>query len=213
VRYPFDELAAVLAIESVRSRCVIVGEDLGTLPDGLHDGLRRWGILSTRLLYFEQDGRGNSRPASDYERDALISVGTHDLPPFAAYWRGDDLALKARISLFEDATILAREQERRALERASISAVISPAVKEAVEPPTIAAYRFLASTPSLIVMVQVEDALGLSEQVNLPGTFDEYPNWRHRLPCTVDKFFEHPQVHALCAVMREARPPQQRFET
>lgn len=213
VRYPFDELAAVLAIESVRSRCVVVGEDLGTLPDGLHDGLRRWGILSTRLLYFEQDARGNSRPASDYERDALISVGTHDLPPFAAYWRGDDLALKDRMNQFEDATVLAKEQERRAQERASISAVISPAIKGMEEPPTIAAYRFLASTPSLIVMVQIEDALGLSEQVNLPGTFDEYPNWRHRLPCTVGTLFENPRVQALCAVMREARPSQPRSST
>jgi len=114
---------------------------------------------------------------------------------------------------FEDATVLAKEQERRAQERASISAVISPAIKGIEEPPTIAAYRFLASTPSLIVMVQIEDALGLSEQVNLPGTFDEYPNWRHRLPCTVGTLFENPRVQALCAVMREARPSQPRSST
>ena len=214
VRYPFADLVAILALESQRARCVVIGEDLGTVPPGLREALAAAGILSYRLLYFEHRDDGQRARAADYPRLALVAVGTHDLPPLAGFWRGADIEVRRALGQFANDDEANQERWRRGEARAAFAALWREAGLEAdsgaAEPPAEAAYRFLARTPGRIVMVQVEDALGLADQVNIPGTVDEYPNWRRRLPVTVEALFGDPRVCALAAALNAERPPAQR---
>jgi (1->4)-alpha-D-glucan 1-alpha-D-glucosylmutase len=209
VRYPFDELVAVLAGESQAARCIVVGEDLGTIPPGLREALARANILSYRLLYFERQDGTPRRPAA-YPRLALVAVGTHDLPPLPGYWRGDDLAARAELGFFPAPGQLDSEHAQRAADRAALASALraeglaGEGVPEA--PPVEAAYRFLARAPARIVMVQIEDALGLVEQINVPGTPDVPPNWRRRLPVTVTDIFAAPAARALFDALNRERP-------
>ena len=95
VHYPIDEMLAILALESQRNRCLVIGEDLGTVADAMRDALRRFGVLSYRLLYFERDSDGGFRPPADYPRDAVVAVSTHDLATLAGWWTVHDLRASA----------------------------------------------------------------------------------------------------------------------
>jgi len=210
VRYPFTDLVAILALESQRAHCIVIGEDLGTVPAGLREALAAAGILSYRLLYFERRGDGRRARPGDYPRLALVAVGTHDLPPLAGFWSGADIGVRRAIGQFHTDREADEERRRRADDRRELAALwreAGLAHGEASETaPTEAAYRFLARSPGRIVMVHVEDALGLAEQVNVPGTVDEHPNWRRRLPLPVEALFADARVRALLAALNEERP-------
>lgn len=206
VRNDFAELVAIVALESHRARCVVVGEDLGTVPSGLREALESAGILSYRLLYFEHGPDGRRARASDYPRLSLVAAGTHDLPPLAAYWSGADIDARRALGIFHSDEEADAERGRRARDRDEIAGIWREAGLGAIADTAEAAYRFLARTPGRIVMVQIEDALGLVEQVNVPGTPDEPPNWRRRLPLPVETLFEHERVRTLAAALREERP-------
>jgi 4-alpha-glucanotransferase len=200
VRYPFEEMLGILALESVRNRCAVVGEDLGTVPEGFRERIHAAGILSTRVMYFERErSDGSFVPPERYPRLAAASIGTHDLPTLAAWWTGEDLVLRAAIALYPSVRMAqgARRERRQArlalvdaLERA---AVIDPTGAErlrgdarrggsldVVPELSAAAHRFLSSTPSLLIVVAIEDILAEAGAVNVPGTFDEHPNWRRK---------------------------------
>ncbi len=213
VRYPLADMLGILALESQRHRCLVIGEDLGTLPEGMHAALAEAGILSYRLLYFERDA-DNALPQPDaFPRAALVAVGTHDLPTLPAYWAADDIALRASFGAYANeadrrADLAQRETDRRlltaGLRRAGVLGQDDPA---AAAPPVEAAYRFLARTPSRVLMVHLEDALGVRTQINLPGTVDEHPNWRRRLPLAVAELFHEQRVCHLLDMLAQERPP------
>ena len=197
VRYPLDELMAIVALESHRNRCLVVGEDLGPGPGEVRAARARARLLSCRLLYFERDAAGGFTPPAAYPRDALVSIGTHDLPTLPGWWLGSDLRLRRAFGLSGDDA--ARLEQARALDRvrllealardgrlpagtdpaAAAQAALTPALVEAV-------HAWLASSPARLMMAQPEDWLGVTEQNNLPGTIDEYPNWRRKLPVTIE---------------------------
>jgi 4-alpha-glucanotransferase len=183
VRYPLDEMLGILALESVRNRCVIVGEDLGTLPEGFRERMREARVLSSRVFYFERDWDDDSfLPPDRYPRFAAASIGTHDLPTLAGWWVGDR-------GPSDD-----REQDRfrliDALQRAgAVDAAAASRLRDdangggtlaGVAELVAAMHRFLASTPSMLAIVAIEDVLHETGAVNVPGTFDEHPNWRRK---------------------------------
>ncbi len=199
VRYPLEDLLAILALESVRHRCLVVGEDLGTVPDEVREALVRAGVLSCRLLFFEQVPGGELKAPGDYPRQALAAASTHDLPTLAAWWR-DRPGDRARLL--------------RALERAGqlppggapdpeLPGPLTPALARAV-------HVYLARSPARVVMLQLEDALGLLEQANVPGSTEEHPNWRRKLPLGLERMAEAPGLARLAAALREARPHPER---
>ncbi|HET6656206.1 MAG TPA: 4-alpha-glucanotransferase, partial [Gammaproteobacteria bacterium] len=182
VRYPWRDLLAVLAAQSRRSRCLVIGEDLGTVPEGLREAMTENGILSYRLLYFGRDDNGFRLPA-DYPAEALAAVGTHDLPTLPGWWHSDDIELRDRLDLWpnaeqRDEACAERQQDREALMHALRDAQLVSDESVPEEPPVTAIYRYLAQAPSRLLMVQLEDVLGQREQLNVPGTTNEYPNWR-----------------------------------
>jgi len=215
VGYPFDEMLAVLALESQRQRCVVIGEDLGTVPDGFRERMAEQNILSYRLFYFERHLDQSLNHPAEYPAKAAVAVSTHDLPTLRGFWTGHDLAVKNAIDLFPSAEIFSREQASRAHDRSRILGALADAgcgvgndgSGDALSSELIdAIYRFMAATPSMILLLQLEDALEELDQANVPGTVDEHPNWRRRLSVAVEDLPKHPRFAALTAMLREARP-------
>lgn len=207
LRYPLQAMLAVIALESQRARCMVIGEDLGTVPRGLRPKLARRGILSQRLLYFEHDAAGGPRAPEDYPALALAAVGTHDLAPLTGWWHGDDLARMDRLKLWPNealraAMFAARPATRAALRKAFVQAELPGAEAEV---PTAAVYRWLARTPSRLLTIQPEDAFGLSEPVNVPGTAAQEPNWRRRRLPPWPEWTGDPRFEAVCEAVRVER--------
>jgi len=201
VRYPFEDLVAILALESQRNRCLVVGEDLGTVPDEVRETLLPQEILSYRLFYFEKDEIGAFKAPPDYPAQALVAATTHDLPTFAGYWQGRDLALRTELDLFptpalRNSQIIGRAEDRARLllllERNGLlpeEAGLDPAgYPEMLPELALAVHTFLARTRSKLFLFQMEDVFGQIEQVNLPGTVDEYPNWQRKLPLELEEW-------------------------
>jgi len=208
LRFPFPDLLRALAELSHRHGALIVGEDLGFVPPGFRAAMDRANILSCRILVFEQTARG-FRPPGRYPPKALASLSTHDLPILAAWWRGDDIALRAAHGLVGAAEsqrhVAFRDRERAALLRAFRRAgVLERAARPdpAAMPPglTDAAHRFLARTPSLLAGVRLADLAGPEAPTNLPGTVDAYPNWRPKCPVPLDRLAD--RLAPTAALMR-----------
>ncbi len=182
VTMPKDAMLAVARIEAARAGGVIVGEDLGNIPDGLQSDLAASGILGCRVAMFEA-GPDGARPPEEYTEQAMASFGTHDLPTYAG-WRGcSDIDLREGLGAMDwDAAEWARGERR-----ATVGALDGVAGGG----DAAAMHGMLARTASRLVAVQIEDALGLAEQANLPGTVEEYPNWRRRLPVGVAELADH----------------------
>lgn len=199
VHYPFDDLLGVLALESQRNKCLIIGEDLGTVPDGFRERMEAEGILSYRLFFFERWESGLFMRPENYPRLALATATTHDLPTVAGYWRGTDLELRRSLGLFHSNEAMESDLHARQDERDKLLAALEdqglkpdglwpdPHMDEAgLARLTQAAERFVARTPSCLLMVNLDDLLCELDQLNLPGTVFEYPNWRRRLSRTVE---------------------------
>ncbi|MBP2300498.1 4-alpha-glucanotransferase [Azospirillum picis] len=199
VEYPFHELLRIVALESRRNRCVVIGEDLGTVPEGFRPALERAGILSYRVLYFERTPDGGFKRPGDYPAGSMATVSTHDLAPFKGFWTGRDLEWRTRLGLYPDDASRDKDRWDRGVDRWRLLQALS---QEGLRPDSYpsddgdqpfrtelaaAVHAYLARTPSRIVMVQIEDALCEDEQPNLPGTVDQHPNWRRRLTREVEQ--------------------------
>ncbi len=207
MRYPLDRLLAMIGAASRERRCLMIGEDLGTVAPGFRRRMSAVGLMSYRLLYFERQASGALTPPSRYPRNALVSVSTHDLPTLQGFWQARDLDWRDRLGLHpseaaRDAARLDRERDKEVLRRAFDKAGM--ALGSAPEPDdlTLAAHRYLAATPSRLMMVQIEDVLGEVEQANLPGTIDEHPNWRRRLPVMIEDFSRQPMLRRVAEIMK-----------
>lgn len=184
VRLPFEAMLAVLAQESVQNRSIVIGEDLGTVPPDFRGTLADWGIWSYLVLMFEREHDGSFRPPEHFARSALVTFNTHDLPTFAGWTSGHDLAVRRGLGIDPGESDEDRARAVGALRRAI-------GVHGDGPPPFDAVVRYLARTGTRLLVVSMEDALGVVEQPNLPGTVDEHPNWRRRLPVDLHDLAHH----------------------
>jgi 4-alpha-glucanotransferase len=217
VRQPFDDLMGVIALESQRQRCVVVGEDLGTVPDGLRNALGDAGLLGCSVLYFEREQAGFHRSA-DYRARSVASIGTHDLPTLAGWWAGRDIDWRNRLGLYaapDQAAILhaARHDDRQALLHLLEAEGLLPPGIDPEAPPerlpwqvVLALHRVVARSPAALMVLQIEDALGAIEQANLPGTIEAHPNWRRRLDRSVAEIGRARRFAHLAAAIAGERP-------
>lgn len=199
VRERYEDLLRILALESVRGQFVVVGEDLGTVPDYVREMLEHFGILSYRLLYFEQDQGREFRPFEEYPRQALVSASTHDLPTLAGFWLGRDIAARRDAGVISEEAFQVTLSERAAekqkmldlLHRAGLLRDDFPrdagAVPELHPELHNAIVGFLCSTPCQLMVLNQEDLFKETEQQNLPGTTAEYPNWRHKMKYSLEE--------------------------
>jgi (1->4)-alpha-D-glucan 1-alpha-D-glucosylmutase len=219
VRYPFDDLLGILALESQRHRCLVVGEDLGTVPDEVRVALAAHDALSYRVLLFERDAEGRFKAPAAYPEAALATASTHDLPTLAGWWEGRDIALRAehgqlRPDAGTEGPMAERVRDRGLLLDALAKAGLLPpgivrdprAVLQMTPALADAIHAFLARTSCALFVVQPEDAFGVREQVNLPGTTVEHPNWRRKLPFELEDEEPLERLHALAALIARERP-------
>jgi 4-alpha-glucanotransferase len=209
VRYPREDLIGILALESHRNRCLIVGEDLGTVPPGFRERMAQARILSYRVLFFEKNEKGFI-PPKRYPALSLAVAGSHDLPTLSAWMSASDLALKTKLELFPSAKLMkeansARLEDRRALlsalEERGLAADPGMSMTEFAD----AAHAFLASSASAITMIQIDDITHETAPVNVPTTSTEHPNWRRRLSMSLEEIAEDPHFHRLSRLLNETR--------
>jgi len=214
LRYPMDDLMGILALESHRNRCLVVGEDLGTVPDDFRARMEADNILSYRVFYFERWPSRLFRRPEAYPRLALATATTHDLPTIAGHWNGADLDLRQRLGMAaEDDNGDERERIRSLLLDALDDQELAPygldhkggADEAALAALTEAVLRYLARSPALLTMLNLDDLLFEPDQLNLPGTVDEYPNWRRRLGKDIEDLTADPWVARVLKAISEDR--------
>ncbi len=219
VRYPLAALLGILALESHRHRCMVIGEDLGNVAPEMRQAMQEQALLSYRPLLFERSHDGSFKPPREWHPPALAVVSTHDLPTLRGFWRGEDLELQHRLGLFPDQgsfdrAVIDRAQDRArlllALEHEGLlpaGATVQPTSLPDATPALVeAVYSYLARTPCWLVGVQLEDVTGQLLQVNVPGTSEEmYPNWRRKISVPVDRLGDDARFLGVAAVLREQR--------
>ncbi|HTE68716.1 MAG TPA: 4-alpha-glucanotransferase [Actinomycetes bacterium] len=203
VRYPADDLLGILALESLRAGALVVGEDLGTVEQGVRERLAAEGVLSCRLAWFEHEADGRRRRAADYPRLALAATTTHDLPTVAGFFSGSDLDHLCDIGV---ATAGGDEQANQEEQRASLCRLLEDeglldAGEREVGAIVAALYGFLTRTPAMLVAATLEDAVQARDRPNVPGTIDQRPNWSLPLPVKLDDLATDPRVRRLAAIL------------
>ena len=196
-QFPFEASLRVIAEESRRHRCIVIGEDLGTVPEGFRETIARWGLWCYRVMLFERDGEGRFRPPESYPAEALATFSTHDLPTFQGWLAAHDLRVKRGLGLDPGEEDGARAWAQQCLRNA---------LAERSHPPDDIAgvAAFLAATPSRLVVTSIEDVLGVSDQVNIPGTVEQHPNWRRKLPVALEELDCHDGLRRIGEVFARA---------
>jgi 4-alpha-glucanotransferase len=197
IRCPFEPLLGVTALASSASKCIVIGEDLGTVPEDFREALADWGLWSYQVMLFERLKKGEFRRTESYREDALVTFATHDLPTYAGWSEALDISVRRSLGLAAGETRRQRQAAFRALKRA-----LKCSSNE--QPDFAAVARFLADAPSRLLVASAEDLLGVRDQVNLPGTIDVHPNWCLRLPVALEHWKGHEGVRAVAAAMRAA---------
>ena len=218
VSYPHADLAGVLALESHRNRCLIVGEDLGTVPDEFRAYMDQEKFLSYRVFYFERWPEGLFKRPDAHPDLSLATATTHDLPTLAGFWSGDDLILRDRLGLNAGDDLVTAEAARAADREVLIAALrdqqlpvdgLLPngsADDGALKALTAAVERYLARSRAGLMMINLDDLLMELEQLNLPGTVEEYPNWRRRLAAGVKDIAADSDIVDILRAVTEERP-------
>jgi 4-alpha-glucanotransferase len=196
VQMPFEALLATTAQESVTHRCVVIGEDLGTVPEGFREKMAEWGIWSYLVMMFERDDRGEFRGVDHYAPNALVTFNTHDLSTYAGWRSFSDLKLKRSLGIDPGESDDARSH--------ALSMLSDALQHQAIDSHDLyGVASFLAKTRSRLLAISLEDLLGVVDQPNIPGTVDEHPNWRQRLPITVEGISSAVDIPALKNVTQQ----------
>jgi 4-alpha-glucanotransferase len=214
VHYPLQQLLTVLSLESARSACLVVGEDLGVVPDEMRQAMPEYGLYRYKVLLFEKlDGR--FRRPDEYAQRALATPTTHDMPTLRSYWEGRDIELRRRLNLYpsaevENAVIRERERDRELLLGALQEQGLKPAqpatpVDAFTAELAHALHLYLARSATVLVAVQIEDLLGEALPVNVPGTDREYPNWQRKVSADFEDIAARTDLAAQLDEIRLAR--------
>ena len=212
-RYPLEDLLRLVALESLRHDAIVIGEDLGTVPEGFRERLEAAEILGMRVLWFERDHAGRFTDPARWSRRAVAMTTTHDLPTIVGWWRGQDIAWRRRLQRFPDAATADAEESGRAGDRAALWEAMRRSGAATGDPPgeddtghvVDAAIRHVGASASSIAILPLEDVCALAEQPNLPGTVEGHPNWRRRLPESAPVLLARPEVEARLASFAATR--------
>lgn len=196
VPMPFEALLAVTAQESVAHACVVIGEDLGTVPEGFREAMGVWGIWSYQVMMFERDDQGRFRDLDHYSSNALVTFNTHDLSTYAGWRSFSDLKLKRSLGIDPG-----ESDDARWHALAMLNDVLRHHAIDSHDLYAVAG--FLARTKARLLAISLEDLLGVIDQPNIPGTVNEHPNWRRRLPLAIDEIAAAIDVAALTSATRE----------
>ncbi|OEF23410.1 4-alpha-glucanotransferase [Vibrio rumoiensis] len=217
IYYPVDDLMSILALESHRHQCSVIGEDLGTVPDEIVEKLNDAGIHSYKVFFFETEDDGKYIAPDKYKQQSMTALCTHDMPTLRGFWNSADLTLGKEIGLYPDEEQLQLLFEDRNTRRNHIietlashdrlpkvtyddqgNVMINRALSEAMQ-------VHMASGSSALLSLQLEDWLEMDTPVNVPGTMNEYPNWRRKLASTLQEMFDREDIQKLEENLTKAR--------
>jgi 4-alpha-glucanotransferase len=214
VHYPLHQLLTVLSIESARSSCLVVGEDLGVVPEEMRRAMPEFGLYHYKVLLFEKIS-GRFRRPDEFIRPALAAATTHDLPTLRSYWEARDIELRRRLNLYpsveiESDVVRERDHDREMLLTALREQGINPAHPSSPGEPYTdelghALHLYLARSATALVALQIEDLLGMIDPVNVPGTFAEYPNWQRKITASIEDMAARDDINARLAEINRAR--------
>lgn len=217
VYYPVDDLLGILALESERHQCMVIGEDLGTVPTEIVTKLRDNGVYSYRVLYFQHGGNNDFFLPKDYPQQAMATISTHDLPTLRSFWLSNDLTLGSSLNLYPDRfKLFSLYSERSATKYGLLQALryagypLNEDENITITLPmsddlSLAILRYMASCHSLLLGLQLEDLLGILLPVNIPGTSDQYANWRRKLNYSIEDIFLNNQINHLLEEVNQIR--------
>ncbi len=217
VHYPLEDLLGIVALESQRQQCLVVGEDLGVVPDEIRRALPVFGVYHYKVVMFEQRNGEFVAPVA-YVRPALATVTTHDLPTLHGWWKGHDIDIWERLGAYPQPDDAERARAQRVLERGRVlralrreelwpesSSKDASEVPEYSAAPARAVHAFLCRSRAALVTIQLEDMIGMLDPVNVPGTSSEYSNWTRRMTASAREIFARTDVRELTAAMSAAR--------
>ena len=218
ISFPFDDILRIIALESRRNYCVVIGEDLGNVPEGFSEKIQNAGLLSFKVMFFERWESGLFKRPENFPSQSVATIATHDTATLAGWWQGKDLQWRQKLNLYPNEEAGHADRNSRAGDRKNMIAALedlqvidmaqapqqSPAVINTEL--SVATQKYLAAAPSHIQLIQLEDALEIPEQVNIPGTIDQHPNWRQKLPVLVEDICQVNSVKKIAEAMRVARP-------
>jgi len=220
IHYAVEELFGILALESQRNQCMVIGEDMGTVPDVVRESMNRWGVYSYKVFYFEKEHAECYKWPENYQETAAVAVSTHDLPTLSGFWQGQDIAVRTELDLYPSKELRDRQISDRMLERMAILRLLEqrgllpagvstdPLSVPAMTPELSAAiHRLVAQTSSKVFMVQFEDMLLQLDQINMPGTSDPiYPCWKRKLTVPLEDLAMDERVRSVCQAVADERP-------
>ncbi|MGB8173802.1 MAG: 4-alpha-glucanotransferase [Pseudolabrys sp.] len=199
VRFPFEQSLQVIAQVSQEARCVVIGEDLGTVPEGLRDTLARWGLWRYLVMLFERERDGRFHPPEWYPAEALATFNTHDLPSLRGWLDAHDLRTKRGLGLDSG-----ESDGARAWAHQSLRQILAERAPERAGNELAAVASVLAKTPSRLVAIALDDIVGEREQINIPGTVDEHPNWRRKLSLELEDLEGNAQLRRIAEVFAQS---------
>ena len=213
VHYDAEVMFAILALESRRNRCVIIGEDLGTVPDEARHLLNRYQVFSYKVMYFSKGWNGFQLP-EEYPEQAITVISTHDVAPLAGYWTGKDLDTMFKLGTLPDAAAFQTALDEREHDKADLldklketgclgTDVQMPA--KADETLLAALHKYGALSRSKLYAVQLENLLGVIDNLNVPGVTEGYPNWAQKMPVSLEDFLQHRLMGGQLAIIDEVR--------
>jgi len=215
VHYPLNELIEQLVIVSEQAQCLVIGEDLGTVPDEVRDAMQKHRLYHYKVLLFEKHGDGRFKLPSDYPRHAVATATTHDLPPLKSWWQGADLALRDRLGLYPSIDTAKQLHDERQVDRYALLRALSDAslwhwqndepLPEFSSALARAIHLYLGASQSALVLVQLEDLIGMTDPVNVPGTHSEHANWQRKLIMTTQEILSREDVRETLAALGHAR--------
>ncbi len=215
VHYPLDDLIAIMALESERNECLVIGEDLGTVPEAMTVAMEHYRAYHYKVLLFEQEANGRFKPPDAYVPTALAVVTTHDLPTLRGWWEEGDLTLRDRLDLYPSEDFKAQAHATRASERRELLLALVaenlwrwspeqplPAYSQAL---SRAVHAYLGLSRANVAMIQVEDLIGMGDPVNVPGTDREHANWQRKVTQDSAGIFARTDVRDILAAVNSAR--------
>lgn len=213
VKYPAEELIRIIALESVLNKCIVIGEDLGTIGENVRETLQKFKMLSYRLFYFERNYPDPSFLEPDkYPEMALCAITTHDLPTIYGYWIGRDIEMRKKFSKILDERYY---DEQLSLRKRDKFLIVSALKKQGILPldypedtemnPILcnAIYEYLAKTPCMLLLVSIDDILGTIDQQNLPGVVAGYPNWKRKCKFTLEEIIDDRRFKDLALMLNK----------
>ncbi|MBU2870689.1 4-alpha-glucanotransferase [Colwellia sp. E2M01] len=218
ISFPWDDILRIIALESRRNNCVVIGEDLGNVPDGFSETIQNAGLLSFKVLFFERWDSGLFKRPDTFPEQSVVTIATHDTATLTGWWQGRDLEWRQQLELYPNEETGLADRNSRTFERENLIAALNdlqvidmnkaPSLSPALMNTelSIAVQKYLAVSPSHLQLIPIEDALEIAEQVNIPGTIDQHPNWLQKLPVLLEDFWQTNSMTDIVRAMNVARP-------